>query len=1126
MKNFAYFLLMLIVSLTTVQVTFSQCAFTNLNNFSTSSTSASYSQNSINNNNVGGAALNYPATGTHNALIVFVQSKDDIYKDCRQFTGYNPSTGQPNFSSNGVTYNDCAPNGNLNPDSWQIGGYQSWDSDPVSEWPADLPNEGSDPTHMRQLPAWARNGFIDSINSTTITPNSLTEYYNQMSNGRFLLRGQVWPHTYVMNQNAAWYHSNATNGEDAQVLMSREIISYINSNPEGINFNDPAWDRYRNGFGTNFTPDNRFDMIIIVFRYGNIRLIVGENNVVTLGGLVSNAGKNITDPSNAFFRNPLKLGNYDVIGAVEGGSGVYLQAQTKTKAFKTIAHEIGHVQFGRYHTDEAFLGNVAYDHFSIMNGTHDLSFTAQDRIKLGWANVQYVGINTISNAQTFSLEDASTVNTSTSDVIWIRNGSTNGCGDIVIESRLRSTILDRKPGQGSVEDGDGADYHLPDEGLYIYKASDGSSVCGSSVWGFSSMPNGGIGRVKRGPGVLNKRHGGYIPGDVYSPFSVATHDFHTSSLDQKVAITDIVRSGDNFTFKVWKDFLNDPNTGKYVSTFYNFGNSPANIGRNNNWAINGNMTLNGTNVSTSPNPSTVSFGNGSYLYINGVGVNFHQATFTSQNGGTWKGITMSPGSSTSFDYSSIGNVGNCWGCAALTVNSASLTFNNSEIDVPSGGAVYGLYATQYGGSNSVSINHSKIKSASESTIVTHGLPVYVSNSQIIQANGSTALYTTNTTATLGNDKIKGGKLSAGYNGAILGGLYSGYGSHNHFCDGASSSLEAFGGGYIYANNNYWNNTPTMSGSPIYYNGSMGAPSCSSVSTALARANETSTQVRSMDTSANPSISASASDDKVTDVSLLSALGKVGVGKIEEALADLQVVVNSGKMPDAQIAFTHIGQLSAQYQKGQQQRGFVNTKLKKNDPLYLTALETSALLDASEGKTADAINTLKTLANADKGATGFYAQLNMAQLYRQMGDDSKAKATLASTKPQDEHQKQDLDALLAALGEMKAPNSMNEVMNDEPETVALVNTSEAVQITAYPNPFNPSTTLSYNLPQEANVRLTVYDVTGREVSVLVNQKQPQGVHQAMWQATSFASGVYFYKLAIGEQVLSGKLMLVK
>ncbi|MBL7977132.1 MAG: T9SS type A sorting domain-containing protein [Bacteroidetes Order II. Incertae sedis bacterium] len=564
----------------------------------------------------------------------------------------------------------------------------------------------------------------------------------------------------------------------------------------------------------------------------------------------------------------------------------------------------------------------------------------------------------------------------------------------------------------------------------------------------------------------------------------------------------------------------------YLATFYNFGNSPTSIGRNNNWAINGNMTLNGTNVSTSPNPLTVSFGNGSYLYINGAGVNFQQATFTSQNGGTWKGITMNPGSSATFDGSKILNVGGSWGGTALSVNSASLTFNNSEIDVPSGGAVYGLYASQYGGSNSVSISHSKIKSASESAIVTYGLPVSLWYSQVVQTNGKTAFRNSATTSYLGNDKIKGGKLSAGYNGGILGGLYAGHGSHNHFCDAASSSLEVSGGGYIFANSNYWNNTPTMSGSPIYYDGSLGAPNCADVSTALARARETAVQAQGIDTNANTSLSTSANADQLPDVSLLSALSKVGKGKIEEALADLQVVVHSGKMPDAQIALTQIGQLSARYQKGQEQRGFVIQKLKKSDPLYVTALETSALLDASEGKTADAINTLKTLANADKGIAGFYAQLNMAQLYHQMGDINKAKATLASAKPQSQYQEQDLAMLLATLGETKVPNNRKDMRLDDRERVTYSNTSQAVHITTYPNPFNPSTTLSYSLPQEANVRLTMYDVTGREVSVLVNQKQSQGMHQVMWQASSFASGVYFYKLVIGDQILSGKLMLVK
>lgn len=232
------------------------------------------------------------------------------------------------------------------------------------------------------------------------------------------------------------------------------------------------------------------------------------------------------------------------------------------------------------------------------------------------------------------------------------------------------------------------------------------------------------------------------------------------------------------------------------------------------------------------------------------------------------------------------------------------------------------------------------------------------------------------------------------------------------------------------------------------------------------------------------------------------------------------------MPEAQIALTQIGQIAVQYQKGPEQRGFVQEKLKKSDPLYLTALETSALLDATEGRTDDAIGTLKALANADKGTKSFYAQLNMAQLYRQLGNINKAKASLSSAKPQDERQTTDLEMLLASLGESNTAHSLNQEIQELTDNVFASQNNEAIQITAYPNPFNPSTTFSYSLPDEADVRLTIYDVTGREVSVLVNQKQGKGIYQAIWHATSFASGTYFYKMMIGDKNLSGKIVFLK
>ena len=64
---------------------------------------------------------------------------------------------------------------------------------------------------------------------------------------------------------------------------------------------------------------------------------------------------------------------------------------------------------------------------------------------------------------------------------------------------------------------------------------------------------------------------------------------------------------------------------------------------------------------------------------------------------------------------------------------------------------------------------------------------------------------------------------------------------------------------------------------------------------------------------------------------------------------------------------------------------------------------------------------------------------------------------------------------------------------------------------YPNPFNPGTTITYELGNVSNVQLNVYDITGRLVSRLVNQKQREGSYVVEFDGSSLASGVYFYRL---------------
>jgi hypothetical protein len=78
---------------------------------------------------------------------------------------------------------------------------------------------------------------------------------------------------------------------------------------------------------------------------------------------------------------------------------------------------------------------------------------------------------------------------------------------------------------------------------------------------------------------------------------------------------------------------------------------------------------------------------------------------------------------------------------------------------------------------------------------------------------------------------------------------------------------------------------------------------------------------------------------------------------------------------------------------------------------------------------------------------------------------------------------------------------------------------------YPNPFNPSTTIKFELPVSSMVRLGVYDILGREVSVLVNERKSAGVYEVRLDASGLSSGVYFYRIQAGDFTQTRKLLLV-
>jgi flagellar hook assembly protein FlgD len=84
---------------------------------------------------------------------------------------------------------------------------------------------------------------------------------------------------------------------------------------------------------------------------------------------------------------------------------------------------------------------------------------------------------------------------------------------------------------------------------------------------------------------------------------------------------------------------------------------------------------------------------------------------------------------------------------------------------------------------------------------------------------------------------------------------------------------------------------------------------------------------------------------------------------------------------------------------------------------------------------------------------------------------------------------------------------------------------------YPNPFNPTTTITYSVPEKCDVTLKVYDISGKCVASLVDERQEKSSYAVEWHGkdaigSTVASGIYFYRLAAGNHTITKKMVLLR
>ncbi|OIO17023.1 MAG: hypothetical protein COT22_13450 [Ignavibacteria bacterium CG08_land_8_20_14_0_20_37_9] len=181
----------------------------------------------------------------------------------------------------------------------------------------------------------------------------------------------------------------------------------------------------------------------------------------------------------------------------------------------------------------------------------------------------------------------------------------------------------------------------------------------------------------------------------------------------------------------------------------------------------------------------------------------------------------------------------------------------------------------------------------------------------------------------------------------------------------------------------------------------------------------------------------------------------------------------------------------------------------NDRLYKINKETGDTIFVGNAGIGNSI--IRALAFDDNGNLyGVYGEENVVSSFIKIDKSSGAASTVGTTNYR------------GVFGLTFSPDSITAV---QPEPMK---SSSYALFNNYPNPFNPSTVISYQLPENSFVSLKVYDVIGNEVATLVNELQTAGIKNVTFKLKDkeLGSGIYFYQLKAGNFVQTKKMLLLK
>ncbi|MFA7418596.1 MAG: S8 family serine peptidase [Melioribacteraceae bacterium] len=505
---------------------------------------------------------------------------------------------------------------------------------------------------------------------------------------------------------------------------------------------------------------------------------------------------------------------------------------------------------------------------------------------------------------------------------------------------------------------------------------------------------------------------------------------------------------------------------------------------------------------------TLTFASGCALIVNGtlnaVGNSTSRITFTrSGSSGTWNGIQFSPGSSGNIQYCNINNA-----YYGIKCDNSSPAIIRNNIVGTSGSSAYGIYCL-YGANPT--ITHNLIQGFSTG--------LYLATNSI---SSSTENFITGNT---------NGVTVFNSNGVDLGQAYWGY---NNFSSNTNYELSANYSNPVWVQNNYWGRSydPKTAPSRIY------EYSATTYSTPFLTSPPSFNMIQeSNDANATTGVvlKKTVSLDNLPEKNNDDDLLKIKEGVDGKRFAE--VITTAGNMYKKEQSLNTKKYLLSVLQysfRSSDREDFINyldktirQNVEKNSEEYAATIEIENIWLAGKGKIAEVIeNTEKLLADYPKNE--LVQRQNLFNMFYQNY------VTLAKKEEAVKYYKElvsrySYDILVENCEVIMAEESgkgysqLISQQNTENNNKDIADTDLAEN---YPNPFNPSTQISFTLKENGKVSLKVYDVLGKEVANLAEGFYEAGKHATTFNGSNLASGIYFYRLTTPAATITKKMMLVK